>query len=80
MRITRISTKSSRTFEIPGVAGRSKYLKVESSAEAELQAKDDPKKGYKELADFVDKALRYEIEKMKSKPSLSDNKVNNMLV
>ena len=79
MKITRISTKSSRTFEIPGVAGRSKYLKVESFAEAEIQAKDDPKKAYMELADFVDRALQYEIEKMK-KPIKLNNKVNNMLV
>jgi len=68
MEITKISTRSSRTFEVPGVSGRSKYLKVESSAEAELQTSDDPRKCYEELAEFVNKSLKYEVEKLKTKP------------
>jgi len=65
MKINKISSYSSRTFEIPGVHGKSKYIKIQVGAEAELQDNDNQVESYNELSNFIQESLTQEINKIK---------------
>jgi len=66
MYIKQISTKASRTFELPGEHGRSRYVKIEMGAVAELLEDENPKEEYKKLSGFVRGSIRSELEQLRA--------------
>ena len=64
MYIKQISTKASRTFEVPGLQGKNKYVKIEMGAVAELLEDENPKTGYEKLSAFVTDSINFELAKL----------------
>jgi len=79
MYIKQISTKASRTFEVPGMQGKSKYVKIEMGAVAELLEDESPTTQYKELSTFVEKSLAYELNKLSKSIKKPDSAIKKQL-
>jgi len=67
MIIKQISTQTSRTFELPGINGRQKYIKVVTGATAELLDDENAKDAYHELSNFVKQNISYELKQLQTK-------------
>ena len=77
MFIKQISTKASRTFEVPGVAGRSKYVKIEMGAVGELLEDDNPREEYKKLSSFVQESVKHELQRLNDNIKKTSGVENN---
>jgi len=77
MFIKQISTESSRTFELPGQQGRSRYVKITTGAVAELLEDENPREEYKKLSEFVRSSIRTEVQQLRDANKNKTSEVGN---